>query len=161
MTIDLDAVREAGAAAAARQAVDWLGGGGTAGYWVHLDVDVLDDAVLPTVDYRLPGGLSWAELETVLRVALSSGQAVGLDGTIFNPRLDPDGRVAVRLAECLRRGVRADRRRLTMPDGRRRSVRTDRWPPGPTGSRPALRATRTSGCPTSLRLGRSRSRCDR
>jgi arginase len=54
-TIDLRCVREAGAAAAARQAVDWLGAGGHAGYWVHLDVDVLDDAVMPAVDYRLPG----------------------------------------------------------------------------------------------------------
>ncbi|SCG69301.1 arginase family protein [Micromonospora inositola] len=104
-TIDLNGVREAGAAAAARQAVGWLGTGGTAGYWVHLDVDVLDDAVMPAVDYRLPGGLTWAELATVLRTAMASGQAVGLDVTIFNPRLDPDGQLAGRLAECLRQGL--------------------------------------------------------
>ena len=104
-TIDLDGVRETGAAAAARQAVDWLGADGRSGYWVHLDVDVLDDAVMPAVDYRLPGGLTWAELETVLRTALSSGQAVGLDVTIFNPRLDPDRQIAVRLADCLRQGL--------------------------------------------------------
>jgi arginase len=111
-TIDLEGVREAGAAGAARQAVDWLGAARHCGYWVHLDVDVLDDAVMPAVDYRLPGGMSWAELEIVVRTAMSSGQAVGLDVTIFNPRLDPDGQIAVRLAECLRRGlsVLTDRR---------------------------------------------------
>ena len=30
--------------------------GGPAGFWVHLDVDVLDDAIMPAVDYHLPTG---------------------------------------------------------------------------------------------------------
>ncbi|MET9970781.1 arginase family protein [Streptomyces sp. NPDC006356] len=113
--VDLDGVRASGAATAARRAVDRLtAGNGTdagTGFWVHLDVDVLDDAIMPAVDYRLPGGLSWEELETVLRTALGDPGAVGLDVTIFNPRLDPDGTIAGRLAECLRRGLsaRADR----------------------------------------------------
>ncbi|MEV3988749.1 arginase family protein [Streptomyces sp. NPDC049837] len=105
--IDLDGVRAMGAAAAARRAVGRLAGGGNDGYWVHLDADVLDDAVMPAVDYRLPGGLSWAELETVLRTALADERARGLDVTIFNPRLDPDGRIAARLTECLARGLAA------------------------------------------------------
>jgi arginase len=104
-TIDLDGVREASAAAAAGQAVDWLDVHDSAGYWVHVDVDVLDDAVMLAVDYRLPGGLTWDELETVLRTAMSTGRAAGLDVTIFNPRLDPDGRIAARLADCLHRGL--------------------------------------------------------
>ncbi|GKQ40564.1 arginase family protein [Streptomyces sp. A012304] len=103
--IDLDGVRTAGAAAAARRAVDRLTAGDSAGFWVHLDVDVLDDAVMPAVDYRLPGGLTWRELESVLRTALADERAVGLDVTIFNPRLDPGGTIAARLAECLRRGL--------------------------------------------------------
>lgn len=105
--VDLHQVREAGAAVAARRAVSWLDGGGSGGFWVHLDVDVLDDAVMPAVDYRLPGGLTWAELESVLEAAMSSGRAVGLDVTIFNPRLDPDARIAARLTECLCRGLSA------------------------------------------------------
>ncbi len=104
-TMGLDAVREAGAAAAARTAVGRLRTAGGSGFWVHLDVDVLDDAVMPAVDYRLPGGLDWGELEDVLEVALADSAAVGLDVTIFNPRLDPDGRIAARLATCLRRGL--------------------------------------------------------
>ncbi|MDT9690501.1 arginase family protein [Streptomyces sp. P9(2023)] len=99
--LDLDAVRAVGAGEAARGAVGRLTGGGTDGFWVHLDVDVLDDAVMPAVDYRQPGGLTWSELETVLGTALSDDRAVGLDVTIFNPRLDPDGTIATRLAECL------------------------------------------------------------
>jgi arginase len=102
--MDLEAVRALGAAEAARRAVGLLAGkGASAGYWVHLDADVLDDAVMPAVDYRLPGGLSRPELETVLRTTLSGPGAVGLDVTIFNPRLDPDGSLAARLTECLLR----------------------------------------------------------
>jgi arginase len=112
--VDLGRVRALGAAAAARRAVERLGGGGSgaeeggggcAGYWVHLDVDVLDDAIMPAVDYRLPGGLSWPELESVLRTALAGDRAIGFDVTIFNPRLDPGGRIAARLVECLGRGL--------------------------------------------------------
>ncbi|MFD0143779.1 MULTISPECIES: arginase family protein [unclassified Streptomyces] len=102
--LDLDDVRAAGAGEAARGAVARLAE--RDGYWVHLDVDVLDDAVMPAVDYRQPGGLSWAELEDVLRTALAHERAVGFDVTIFNPRLDPDGTIAARLTDCLRRALR-------------------------------------------------------
>jgi arginase len=61
---------------------------------------------MPAVDYRMPRGLSWEELETVLRKARTSERAVGLDVTIYNPRLDPDrtaGRGLVRtIANALR-----------------------------------------------------------
>ncbi|QWB21863.1 MULTISPECIES: arginase family protein [Streptomyces] len=96
--MDLATVRAQGAAEAARRAVGLLT---DTGYWIHLDVDVLDDTAMPAVDYRLPGGLTWQELETVLRTALSDGGAVGLDVAIFNPRLDPDGSITERLTECL------------------------------------------------------------
>ncbi|MFD3615518.1 arginase family protein [Streptomyces sp. NPDC058676] len=105
LAMDLDRVRVLGAGEAARRAVALLTGGG--GYWVHLDADVLDDEVMPAVDYRQPGGLTWRELETVLRTALSAPGAVGFDVAIFNPRLDPDGAVAARLTECLVRAFRA------------------------------------------------------
>ncbi|MGP3999388.1 arginase family protein [Streptomyces sp. 8N706] len=124
--IDLDGVRAVGAAAAARQAVGRLIAGESAGYWVHLDVDILDDAIMPAVDYRLPGGLTWQELESVLRTALADERAVGLDVTIFNPRLDPEGRIAARLAECLRQGL------MCVPHGadrHRAGPGTDRRPP--------------------------------
>ncbi|MFJ6510159.1 arginase family protein [Streptomyces sp. NPDC091406] len=105
--MSLDDVRADGAPVAARHAVDRLTAGSNAGYWIHLDVDVLDDAIMPAVDYRLPGGLTWSELEAVLRTALADERAVGLDVTIFNPRRDPDGSIAARLTECLRRGLSA------------------------------------------------------
>jgi arginase len=46
---------------------------------------------MPAVDYRLPGGLSWDELEAILAAAIATGRAVGLELTIFNPALDAGG----------------------------------------------------------------------
>lgn len=94
-SIDLHAVRRMGARAAAEQAVTRLTRPELAGFWIHLDADALDDAIMPAVDYRIPGGLAWAELGMVLRQAMASGKAAGLDITIYNPRLDR-GRVAGR-----------------------------------------------------------------
>jgi arginase len=100
--IDLAEVRAHGVEAAAQAAVAHLTrGGGPDGFWIHLDADVLDDAIMPAVDYRLPGGLSWEELGVVLRAAGSSPRAVGLDVTIYNPRLDPEGVAARGLAAVI------------------------------------------------------------
>ena len=77
------------------------------GIWIHFDADVLDDAVMPAVDYRLPGGLSWAEAERILTIALASGVIAGMDVTIFNPRLDPDGDIARALVDSLTRALSA------------------------------------------------------
>lgn len=93
LALDLTRVRECGVEAGAQEAVRHLTRerGPSDGFWIHLDADVLDDAIMPAVDYRLPGGLSWAELVSVLRIAMNSGRAVGIEITIYNPKLDPDG----------------------------------------------------------------------
>jgi arginase len=100
--IDLETVRDRGVEEAARDVLVRLTReNGPAGFWIHLDVDVLDDAIMPAVDYRLPDGLSWAELTTVLGAAVFSGHAVGLDVTIFNPLLDTGDRLARALVDAL------------------------------------------------------------
>ena len=103
--LDLASVRERGAARAASDAVEHLGRPDLDGFWIHVDCDVLDDAVMPAVDYRLPGGLSWDELETVLAAAIATGRAVGLELTIFNPALDTDGVIIRTLVARLGRAL--------------------------------------------------------
>ena len=103
--IDLGDVRQRGVERAAGDALERLVRPEIDGFWVHLDCDALDDAVMPAVDYRLPGGLHWDELESVIRLAIDSGSAVGLEVTIFNPRLDHDQSIARRLVACLARGL--------------------------------------------------------
>ena len=104
--MDLATVRERGIEHAARDALVHLErADGPAGFWIHLDVDVLDDAIMPAVDYRLPGGLGWGELTVVLRAAAASERAAGLEVTIFNPTLDADGRIARTLVNALVAGL--------------------------------------------------------
>jgi arginase len=99
--INLQEVRRSGVDIVVREVLDHLARPGLAGFWVHLDADVLDDAVMPAVDYRLPGGLSWRELHAILHAALSSMHAVGMEVTIFNPRLDHDGTIASSLVDAV------------------------------------------------------------
>jgi arginase len=89
--IDLATVRDRGVERSVGDALERVVRPELDGFWVHLDCDVLDDAVMPAVDYRLPGGLSWDELETILAAAIATGRAVGLEVTIFNPALDTGG----------------------------------------------------------------------
>ena len=104
--IDLGYVRRAGAAAVAARAVQRLSRQPAAGFWIHLDADVLDDAIMPAVDYRMPGGLSWGELAVVLRRAMESGRAAGIDITVFNPALDARGKMARAFVRALAAGLR-------------------------------------------------------
>ncbi|MGH9900307.1 MAG: arginase family protein [Pyrinomonadaceae bacterium] len=102
---DLERVRSVGIAAAAHQAVEILRRNQLENFWIHLDADVLDGAVMSAVDYRLAGGLSWDELSAALKVLMASGQAVGINIGIFNPRLDTDGSIARRLTASLIAGL--------------------------------------------------------
>jgi arginase len=105
--INLEALRECGATATAKRALQRLTTSDLTGFWIHLDADVLDDAIMPAVDFRRPGGLLWDELSTILRTAVASGKALGIDITIFNPKLDPNGAIARRFAEALGEGLKA------------------------------------------------------
>jgi arginase len=115
--INLHALRECGARASAKRALQRLTTADLDGFWIHLDADVLDDAIMPAVDYRMPGGLQWDELTTILRAALGTGKALGIDITIFNPKLDQSGAIARRFAEALgeglSEGLEASQRRAT------------------------------------------------
>ena len=71
------------------------------GFWVHLDVDILDAEVMPAVDSPDPGGLDHQQLKDLLRPVLASDKCVGIDIGIFDPDLDPDGRYAAELTDTL------------------------------------------------------------
>jgi arginase len=103
--LDLSTVAASGAQACAVQAVEHLSRSALDGFWIHLDADVLDDAIMPAVDYRLTGGLSWDELATALRTATDSGRAVGIDVTILNPTLDHDGSITRQFTRTLVNGL--------------------------------------------------------
>jgi arginase len=104
---DLQFVRKTGTiTAATSQALEKLVNDELDGFWIHLDADVLDDLIMPAVDYRLGGGgLSFSELTELLKTLVDSGRAVGMDITIFNPQLDLDGSITQRFVLSLVQGL--------------------------------------------------------
>jgi arginase len=64
------------------------------GFFIHLDLDVLDPAAMPAIDSPMPGGMTFQELGRLLRALRKSELAVGMNITRFNPDKDPDGSIA-------------------------------------------------------------------
>ena len=64
---------------------------------------MLSDDINPAVDYRLPGGLSFDQVEQVIRSLLFTGRMIGITVTIFNPRLDHDGSISKKITESIGR----------------------------------------------------------
>ncbi|MGY1608484.1 arginase family protein [Geodermatophilus sp. SYSU D00700] len=79
----------------------------TNGFLVHLDADVLADDVMPCVDSRQPGGLSYDELSSLLIPLLADPRAIGFEVTIYDPSLDPELRYGSMLATALNRVLKA------------------------------------------------------
>jgi arginase len=102
---DLLRVRELNIEIAASMAVTKLMKDELSGFWIHLDADVLDDTIMPAVDYRLGGGLCFSELSKLLGILISSKQAVGMSITIFNPSLDLDGTIAGNFVSSIANGL--------------------------------------------------------
>lgn len=104
-TFELKYVQSLGFKKAASLAKDKIVDNEISGFWIHLDVDVLDDSIMPAVDYRLPGGISFSELSDLLSLLVGSKKAVGMSVTIFNPTLDKDGSIAEKLVSSIVRGL--------------------------------------------------------
>lgn len=100
-TIEIEAVRALGPARAAAAALECLERPGLDGFWIHLDADVLDQSVLPAVDSPNPRGLGYEDLTAILRGLLRSERAAGVEITILDPELDPEGRHAAEFVDAL------------------------------------------------------------
>ena len=94
-----DDLREAGVATAAAELAARLDAAGP--FWLHLDVDVLDQAVFPATDYLQPGGLDWDELAAVLAPLAAAENLVGASLACYNPDKDPGLECGRRLVEAL------------------------------------------------------------
>lgn len=70
-------------------------------FWLHLDLDVLDKDELPAIDAPIDNGLTWQELTDLLRPLAASPALIGADVTIYNPKLDRDGRYGERIVQML------------------------------------------------------------
>ncbi|HYU15722.1 MAG TPA: arginase family protein, partial [Candidatus Acidoferrum sp.] len=95
----IERIRAIGARAAAEEALRFLEAQPLEGFWIHVDADVLDRAVDP----ESPGGdrLEFDELTEALRVFVASERAAGMELTIDDPELDPDGVHGDRLVDSI------------------------------------------------------------
>jgi len=101
LVVSLTELRAMGTGVAARQALAQLDRAGVDGFLIHVDADVLDDDLMPAVDYRIPDGLSRREFSTLVGTLLADRRAAALDVTVYNPNLDADGVAARNLTACL------------------------------------------------------------
>jgi len=69
------------------------------GFFIHFDVDVLNDEIMPAVDSRQKDGLSYFEVSQILKKLLVHEKVMGLEITILDPDLDPDGKYTSEFVE--------------------------------------------------------------
>jgi arginase len=75
------------------------------GFWLHVDVDVLDPAVMPAVDGPDDGGIAHRELELLIAGLVADERCLGMEVTVFDPDHDPDGVFAGEIVDTLVAGL--------------------------------------------------------
>jgi arginase len=70
-------------------------------YWMHLDLDVLDEKACPATDYLMPGGLEMSQLADLLRPLGQDAALIGVSIGCYSPQKDPDGTCGAALTDLL------------------------------------------------------------
>lgn len=99
--IDLPALRKKGMGDVAHEFLEMVAYKSLDGFWIHFDVDVLNDEIMPCVDSRQVDGLSYEELHAILQPLINSVNFCGINITIFDPTLDRNGMYGRKLAQEL------------------------------------------------------------
>jgi arginase len=73
--------------------------------WLHVDVDVLDEKVMPAVDSPGSPGFNYAQLAHLVRAFRASGRIAGAAYAIYDPDRDQGARHAPALVQCIADGV--------------------------------------------------------
>lgn len=71
-------------------------------FWIHLDVDVLDEQIMPAVDSPGSPGVDPEQLAVILGDLWKDERFIGLTLTVFDPELDPQGHFAERIVGLFR-----------------------------------------------------------
>lgn len=96
-----------GIPAAAAAAISNLKMRGIDRAWLHVDLDVLDQRVMPAVDSPGSPGLNFEQLGNLVNALCASGRIAGADFAIYDPELDRGLRYALPIVKCIAHGVRA------------------------------------------------------
>jgi arginase len=61
------------------------------GFFIHFDVDVLNDNIMPCVDSRMEDGIDYDNLKEILQPLIHNEKCFGIEITILDPDYDPNG----------------------------------------------------------------------
>lgn len=103
---DMFKTLELGVGTVTQDALKTLNGGRIDWLWMHVDLDVLDQRIMPAVDSPGEPGLGFDELAHLIDSIAQSGRLLGVDVTIYDPELDPSRRFAPQIVNCLATGLR-------------------------------------------------------
>lgn len=73
--------------------------------WLHIDLDVLAQSVMPAVDSPGEPGLDFDQLSAFVAGLLDGAPIIGMDVTIYDPAKDPDRNYARRIVACFANGM--------------------------------------------------------
>lgn len=90
----------------ARRVIAKLEARGLDKVWLHVDLDVLDQSVMPAVDSPGTPGLDYLQLTELVGALCASGRIIGANFTIYDPEKDPEACYASPLVRCIADGVR-------------------------------------------------------
>lgn len=71
------------------------------GFFIHFDVDVLNDKIMPCVDSRMKDGIDYDNLKEILQPLIHNEKCFGIEITILDPDYDPNGEYTLPFIENL------------------------------------------------------------
>lgn len=95
-----------GVDSASQRAIAWLQRNELQRAWLHVDLDVLDQRIMPAVDSPGSPGLSYQQLSTLVSALCASGRIAGAHFGIYDPDRDRTGKYAQPLVHCIAEGIR-------------------------------------------------------
>ena len=104
--LTVQSVLAEGVEAGARRAIARLEARRLDKVWLHIDLDVLDQAVMPAVDSPGSPGFNYEQLADLVGALCASGRIVGANFSIYDPERDPGAQHARDLVGCLADGIR-------------------------------------------------------
>ncbi|GAB6283321.1 MAG: arginase family protein [Ignavibacterium sp.] len=100
-SFDLAKIKSAGINKVLSEIIEYIEKLNLDGYWIHFDTDVISDEENPAVDYRIPNGITFNQIGFIINQLIQTGSIKGMDVTIYNPTLDKDRKIAIKLTDCL------------------------------------------------------------
>jgi arginase len=104
--LDVQDVLAAGIDASAQRVIARLEARGLDRAWVHVDLDVLDEKVMPAVDSPGSPGFDYGQLAALVGALAASGRVPGMNFSIYDPERDPDHAHAKDIVACIAASVR-------------------------------------------------------